>query len=52
MWATGIPLETYNNTAMESVIKNVVVLLIVSILMFVIISWFLQRQIIAPSSLC
>lgn len=48
MWATGIPLETYNNTAMESVIKNVVVLLIVSILMFVIISWFLQRQIIAP----
>lgn len=48
MLSIALPLATYTNAATESVMKNVIVLLIISALLFVIISWFLQRQIIAP----
>lgn len=48
MLSIALPLTTYTNAATESVMKNVIVLLIISTLLFVIISWFLQRQIIAP----
>ncbi|WP_339261914.1 methyl-accepting chemotaxis protein [Lysinibacillus sp. FSL K6-3209] len=48
MLSIALPLTTYTNAATESVMKNVIVLLIISALLFVIISWFLQRQIIAP----
>ncbi|AHN24012.1 methyl-accepting chemotaxis protein [Lysinibacillus varians] len=48
MLSIALPLATYTNAAIESVMKNVIVLLIISALLFVIISWFLQRQIISP----
>ena len=48
MLSIAVPLAAYTSAATESVIKNVIVLLIISVLLFVIISWFLQRQIIAP----
>lgn len=48
MLSIALPLATYTTAATESVMKNVIVLLIISALLFVIISWFLQRQIIVP----
>ncbi|MFJ7406879.1 MULTISPECIES: methyl-accepting chemotaxis protein [unclassified Lysinibacillus] len=48
MWSTGTPSAPYINIAKKYVMENVAILIGIAILMFVSISWFLQRQIIAP----
>lgn len=48
MWSTGTPSAPYINIATKYVLENVAISLGIAILMFVSISWFLQRQIIAP----
>ncbi|MFJ5764430.1 methyl-accepting chemotaxis protein [Lysinibacillus sp. NPDC093210] len=48
MWSTGTPSAPYINIAKRYVMENVAILIGIAILMFVSISWFLQRQIIAP----
>ncbi|MFJ7667427.1 methyl-accepting chemotaxis protein [Lysinibacillus sp. NPDC097195] len=48
MWSTGTPSAPYINLATKYALENVAISLGIAILMFVSISWFLQRQIIAP----
>ncbi|MEK5333633.1 methyl-accepting chemotaxis protein [Lysinibacillus sp. FSL W8-0992] len=48
MWSTGTPSAPYINIATKYVLENVAISLGIAILMFVSISWFLQRQIIGP----
>jgi len=48
MWSTGTPSAPYINLATKYALENVAISLGIAIVMFVSISWFLQRQIIAP----
>ncbi|QPQ36660.1 MULTISPECIES: methyl-accepting chemotaxis protein [unclassified Lysinibacillus] len=48
MWSTGTPSAPYINIAKKYVMENISILIGIAILMFVSISWLLQRQIIAP----
>ena len=48
MWSTGTPSAPYINLATKYALENVAISLGIAIVMFISISWFLQRQIIAP----
>jgi len=48
IWATGLPIKPYTDYAMAYAFESVAVLTGIAILLFISMSWFLQRQVIAP----